>query len=161
MTMLTTPQEKAELLEKAAVQGRSLWDDARARLMRNRAAVASMIVLGILVFLATIGQLLWVHDYDTIYRDRVWIGPTMENLHILGTDAQGRDMVARILVGLGVSLMVGIVATFVSLVIGVTWGATAGFIGGRVDQLMMRFVDILYSLPFIFFVIILMVTFGR
>ncbi|WP_417486104.1 ABC transporter permease subunit [Maricaulis sp.] len=161
MTMLTTPKEKAELLEKAAVQGRSLWDDARARLMRNRAAVVSMIVLGILVFLATVGQLLWVHDYDTIYRDRVWIGPTMENLHILGTDAQGRDMVARILVGLGVSLMVGIVATFVSLVIGVTWGATAGFIGGRVDQLMMRFVDILYSLPFIFFVIILMVTFGR
>ncbi|WP_323762536.1 ABC transporter permease subunit [Maricaulis sp.] len=161
MTMLTTPQEKAELLEKAAVKGRSLWDDARARLMRNRAAVVSMIVLGTLVFLATIGQLLWVHDYDTIYRDRVWIGPTLDNWHLLGTDAQGRDMVARILVGLGVSLMVGIVATFVSLVIGVTWGATAGFIGGRVDQLMMRFVDILYSLPFIFFVIILMVTFGR
>ncbi len=159
--MLTTPQEKAELLEKAAVKGRSLWDDARARLMRNRAAVVSMIVLGTLVFLATIGQLLWVHDYDTIYRDRVWIGPTLDNWHLLGTDAQGRDMVARILVGLGVSLMVGIVATFVSLVIGVTWGATAGFIGGRVDQLMMRFVDILYSLPFIFFVIILMVTFGR
>ncbi len=161
MTTLSTPQEKAELLEKAAVQGRSLWDDARARLLRNRAAVTSMVILGTLVVLATLGQLLWVHDYDTIYRDRVWIAPTLENWHLLGTDAQGRDMVARILVGLGVSLMVGVVATFVSLVIGVTWGATAGFIGGKVDQAMMRFVDILYSLPFIFFVIILMVTFGR
>ncbi|WP_138513670.1 ABC transporter permease subunit [Maricaulis alexandrii] len=161
MSLISTPQEKTELLEKAAVKGRSLWDDALARLLRNRAAVASMIVLGLFVFLATIGQLLWVHDYDTIYRDRVWIGPTLENWHLLGTDAQGRDMVARILVGLRVSLMVGVVATIVSLVIGVTWGAMAGFIGGKVDQAMMRVVDILYSLPFIFFVIILMVVFGR
>ncbi|WP_203293186.1 ABC transporter permease [Maricaulis parjimensis] len=161
MSLISTPQEKAELLETAAVKGRSLWDDALARLLRNRAAVASMIVLGILVVLATIGQLLWVHDYDTIYRDRVWIGPTLENWHLLGTDAQGRDMVARILVGLRVSLMVGVVATIVSLVIGVTWGAIAGFVGGKVDQAMMRVVDILYSLPFIFFVIILMVVFGR
>ena len=161
MSLISTPQEKTELLEKAAVKGRSLWDDALARLLRNRAAVASMIVLGLFVFLATIGQLLWVHDYDTIYRDRVWIGPTLENWHLLGTDAQGRDMVARILVGLRVSLMVGVVATIVSLVIGVTWGAMAGFIGGKVDQAMMRVVDILYSLPFIFFVIILVVVFGR
>ena len=161
MSLISTPQEKAELLETAAVKGRSLWDDALARLLRNRAAVTSMIILGILVFLATIGQLLWVHDYDTIYRDRVWIGPTLENWHLLGTDAQGRDMVARILVGLRVSLMVGVVATIVSLVIGVTWGAIAGFVGGKVDQAMMRVVDILYSLPFIFFVIILMVVFGR
>jgi oligopeptide transport system permease protein len=161
MSMLSTPQEKGELLETAAVRGRSLWDDARARLMRNRAAVTSMIVLGILILLATVGQALWVHDYDTIYRDKVWIAPTWEDWHILGTDAQGRDMVARILVGLSVSLMVGVVATIVSLAIGVTWGAIAGFVGGRVDQAMMRFVDILYSLPFIFFVIILMVVFGR
>ncbi|MBO6765231.1 ABC transporter permease [Maricaulis sp.] len=161
MTLLSTPGEKAEILEAASVKGRSLWDDALARLMRNRAAVTSMVILGILILLATVGQALWVHDYDTIYRDKVWIAPTWEDWHILGTDAQGRDMVARILVGLGVSLMVGVVATIVSLLIGVTWGATAGFIGGRVDQAMMRFVDILYSLPFIFFVIMLMVVFGR
>ena len=161
MTLLSTPGEKAEILEAASVKGRSLWDDALARLMRNRAAVTSMVILGILILLATVGQALWVHDYDTIYRDKVWIAPTWEDWHILGTDAQGRDMVARILVGLGVSLMVGVVATIVSLLIGVTWGGTAGFIGGRVDQAMMRFVDILYSLPFIFFVIMLMVVFGR
>ncbi|WP_417468839.1 ABC transporter permease subunit [Maricaulis sp.] len=162
MTTLATPGEKAELIETAAVKGRSLWEDARARLMRNKAAVASIIVLGTLIVLAILGQLgVWVHDYDTIYREEVWVPPTFENWHLFGTDAQGRDMVARTLVGLGVSLMVGVVATIVSLVIGVTWGATAGFIGGRVDQAMMRFVDILYSLPFIFFVIILMVVFGR
>jgi oligopeptide transport system permease protein len=162
MTTIATPDEKAAMLQTAAVKGRSLWDDAVTRLLRNRAAVSSMIILGVLIVLAILGQLgVWVHDYDTIYRDRVWIEPTMENWHIFGTDAQGRDMVARTLVGLGVSLMVGIVATIVSLAIGVTYGAIAGFLGGNVDQLMMRIVDILYSLPFIFFVIILMVVFGR
>jgi oligopeptide transport system permease protein len=162
MTTIATPDEKAEMLQTAAVKGRSLWDDAVARLLRNKAAVSSMIILGVLIVLAILGQLgVWVHDYDTIYRDRVWIEPTMENWHIFGTDAQGRDMVARTLVGLGVSLMVGIVATIVSLAIGVTYGAIAGFLGGNIDQLMMRIVDILYSLPFIFFVIILMVVFGR
>lgn len=174
MTTIADPNKNGEALKKAAVQGRSLWDDARIRLMRNKAAVTSIVILAILVVLALIGSFpliteqifnvrvtIWVHDFDTIYRDRVSIPPTLENWHLLGTDAQGRDLLARNLVGLGVSLMVGIVATFVSLVIGVTWGAVAGFVGGRVDQIMMRIVDILYSLPFIFFVIILMVVFGR
>ncbi|WP_375549612.1 ABC transporter permease subunit [Oceanicaulis alexandrii] len=161
MVLTSTPQEKAELMEQSAVKGRSLWDDARTRLLRNKAAVASLIVLGLLVFLALIGPLLWVHDSTFIYRDKVQIGPTFTDLHIFGTDAQGRDLFARVLVGLRMSLMVGVVATFVSLIIGVTWGAVAGFLGGRIDQLMMRVVDVLYSLPFIFFVIILMVVFGR
>jgi oligopeptide transport system permease protein len=81
--------------------------------------------------------------------------------HLLGTDSLGRDLLARLLVGLRVSLAIGIVATAVSLVIGVIWGATAGYLGGRIDEIMMRLVDVLYSLPFIFFVILLMVTFGR
>jgi len=161
MVLTSTPQEKAELMEQSAVKGRSLWDDARARLLRNKAAVASLILLGVLVLLALVGPMLWVHDSTFIYRDKVQIAPTLTDLHIFGTDAQGRDLFARVLVGLRMSLMVGVVATFVSLIIGVTWGAVAGFVGGRVDQLMMRIVDILYSLPFIFFVIILMVVFGR
>ncbi|WP_439637425.1 ABC transporter permease subunit [Oceanicaulis sp.] len=161
MVLTSTPQEKAELMEQSAVKGRSLWDDARTRLLRNKAAVASLVVLGLLIFLALIGPLLWVHDSTFIYRDKVQIAPTFTDLHIFGTDAQGRDLFARVLVGLRMSLMVGVVATFVSLVIGVMWGAVAGFLGGRIDQLMMRVVDVLYSLPFIFFVIILMVVFGR
>ncbi|MCH8489064.1 MAG: ABC transporter permease subunit [Oceanicaulis sp.] len=161
MVFTHTPSEKSDLLEKSAVQGRSLWDDALARLLRNKAAVASMVILGILVFLAFIGPLLWVHESGEIYRDRVQMPPTWDNWHIFGTDAQGRDMFARTLVGLRMSLLVGVVATAVSLIIGVVWGATAGFLGGRVDQIMMRIVDILYALPFIFFVIILMVVFGR
>ncbi|MBI1265063.1 MAG: ABC transporter permease subunit [Alphaproteobacteria bacterium] len=161
MVFTSTPSEKSDLLEKSAIQGRSLWDDARARLLRNKAAVASMIVLGILVLLAFAGPFLWIHDSGEIYRDRVQIPPTLENWHIFGTDAQGRDLFARTMVGLRMSLLVGVVATAVSLVIGVVWGATAGFLGGRVDQIMMRIVDVLYALPFIFFVIILMVVFGR
>jgi oligopeptide transport system permease protein len=160
VSLIATPAENAELL-KAAVQGRSLWDDAARRLFRNKAAVASMIVLGLITALAIFGPFVWPHQYDTIYSDRVMIAPTIENLHVFGTDQQGRDLFVRLLHGLRMSLAVGVVATAVSLVIGVIWGATAGYLGGRVDQIMMRIVDVLYALPFIFFVIILMVVFGR
>jgi oligopeptide transport system permease protein len=159
--MLATPDEKAAILEAAATQGRSLWDDARARLLRNKAAVVSMIVLGTLVLIAIFGPFLWPHSYDTIYPTKVSIGPTFEDLHIFGTDVQGRDLFARTMYGLRISLAVGVVATLVSLIIGVAWGATAGYLGGRVDQIMMRIVDVLYALPFIFFVILMMVVFGR
>ena len=161
MSLTSTPAEKREMMEGAVVKGRSLWDDARTRLLRNKAAVFSICLLAVLVFLAFIGPLLWIHDSAFIYRDRVQLPPTLENFHIFGTDAQGRDLFARTLVGLRMSLMVGVVATMVSLAIGVMWGATAGFVGGRLDQLMMRIVDVLYAIPFIFFVIILMVVFGR
>jgi oligopeptide transport system permease protein len=90
----------------------------------------------------------------------VW-APPLTGGHLLGADFLGRDLLARVLVGLRVSLAVGLVATAVSLVIGVLWGATAGYVGGRTDELMMRIVDVIYSLPFIFFVILLLVTFGR
>ena len=145
---------------QAAVKGRSLWDDARRRLFRNKAAVAGMIVLGLLVVAAIVGPHLTAYSYDEINKDDVWLGP-MQNGHLIGTDSLGRDLLARLLMGLRVSLAIGLIATFVSLVIGVAWGAVAGFVGGRLDELMMRFVDVLYSLPFIFFVILLMVTFGR
>jgi oligopeptide transport system permease protein len=163
MTGITlAPQLKrnARTLEASAVKGRSLWDDARRRLFRNRAAVASMILLGLFLLAAIVGPYLIPDQYDTINKSDVW-DPPLSAGHLLGTDSLGRDLLARLLVGLRVSLAIGVVATAVSLVIGVTWGATAGFLGGVVDELMMRFVDVLYTLPFIFFVILLMVTFGR
>lgn len=151
---------RKEPIEQAIQGGRSLWDDARARLFRNKAAVASMIILSVMVLIAVFGPMLWVHDYRTI-SGKIEIAPTFEEWHLLGTDTQGRDLVARLMLGLRISLAVGIVATVVSLLIGVTWGAVAGFVGGRVDNFMMRFVDVLYAMPFIFFVILLLTVFGR
>ena len=139
-----------------AVRGRSLWEDARRRLMRNPSAVVSLYVVAILVLIAIFGPMLWVHPIDAIYRDRVAIGPTLAHLHLLGTDTEGRDLVARTMFGLRISLLVGVAATVVALTIGVTYGAVAGFFGGVVDEVMMRVVDVLYSIPFIFFVIVLM-----
>jgi oligopeptide transport system permease protein len=158
MNLTVGSPANAELMEKA-IQGRSLWEDARRRLLRNRAAVAGMIVLGILVAAAIIGPMLVPFRYDEINKTDVWLAP-MTAGHILGSDSLGRDLLARLLMGLRVSLAIGLVATGVSLAIGVVWGAVAGFVGGKLDELMMRVVDILYSLPFIFFVILLMVTFG-
>ncbi|MEZ5938279.1 MAG: ABC transporter permease subunit [Hyphomonadaceae bacterium] len=160
-TLVSAPAEKEALLNAAAVKGRSLWDDSRRRLLSNKAAMAGFIVLAILILLAVVGPFVWPHSYKTQYREALAIGPTFKDLHLLGTDIYGRDMVARILAGLRISLAVGAIATLVSLVIGVAWGAVAGFAGGRVDQLMMRFVDALYAMPFIFFVILVTVVFGR
>ncbi|MDR3507659.1 MAG: ABC transporter permease subunit [Caulobacteraceae bacterium] len=153
-------QRGAAAMETAAVKGRSLWDDARRRLMRNRAAVTSMVVLALLLLAAIVGPYLTPYTYDQINKNDVWAHPLV-NGHLFGADSLGRDLLARLLIGLRVSLAIGVVATAVSLVIGVAWGATAGYLGGTADELMMRIVDVLYSLPFIFFVILLMVTFGR
>ena len=143
----------------AAVKGRSLWDDAGRRLMANKAAVASLVVLALLVLLAVLGPYLTPFAYDQVDKADVWLPPLRAG-HLLGSDALGRDLLARLLMGLRVSLAIGLVATFVSLAIGIAWGAVAGYVGGKLDEAMMRIVDVLYSLPFIFFVILLMVTFG-
>jgi oligopeptide transport system permease protein len=151
------------------IMGRSLWADARHRLLKNRAAVAGMIVLGLVAALALLAPLLSPFAYDEVNYDIIACAPGWWPVqatctapgHIFGTDAVGRDLFVRVLFGARVSLAVGLVATLVSLLIGVLYGATAGYLGGRIDGLMMRIVDVLYSLPFIFFVIILMVIFDR
>jgi oligopeptide transport system permease protein len=158
LTLTSRSPETAQLMERA-VKGRSLWDDARRRLLRNRAAVVSMIVLGLLMLCAVIGPFLAPYAYDEINKNDVWLAPMTGN-HLIGADSLGRDLLARLFTGLGVSLAIGAVATAVSLVIGVAWGAIAGYFGGVVDEVMMRIVDVLYSLPYLFFVILLMVTFG-
>ena len=227
----------------AEIKGRSLFDDAVARLLANRAAVASMIFLAVMTAVCFLGPLFTGHPYDKVYPDYVKVGPSFEarpgleelqeaagriarrfrakvesfemkagevevgltgtqavdpriadyfnradgfqnfrvvgsdtgadpktlkltgevkRLHFwFGTDGNGRDLLTRVLIGGRISILIGLLATGVALVIGVAWGATAGFLGGRVDMVMMRIVDILYALPFIFFVILLVVFFGR
>lgn len=145
----------------AAVTARSAWGDARRRLGANRAAVASAILLAALALLAVLGPLASPWAYDALDWDRMGAAPTLEASHWLGTDRLGRDLYVRTLHGVRVSLAIGLLATLVSLVIGVAWGAIAGYAGGRTDALMMRTVDVLYSLPYVFFVILLTVVFDR
>ena len=147
------------LTGRPAARGRSLTDDAIARLLANRAATASLVVLVLLTLFALLGPALTPWPYDQVNKSDVWV-PPLTHGHLLGTDALGRDLLARLAMGLRVSLSIGLVATLVSLLIGVAWGATAGYLGGVVDEAMMRIVDVLYALPFIFFVILLMVAFG-
>ncbi len=238
--MTTVPFDQAP--EPAVeIKGRSLWADARRRLLANRAAVVSMVILGVIAVLAIFGPWLSPHGYDQVYQSYVRAPPSLtpypnddainemvdralrrsganveelavegdtlrlvlvgeeeldpriarslnrsgdfqdaqvvetgedgrrlvieagveRYVFLFGTDNNGRDLLTRTLYGGRISLMIGLLATFVSLVIGVTYGATAGYLGGRVDNVMMRIVDILYSIPFMFFVILLMVFFGR
>src|SRR3977135_2400018 len=140
---------------------RSLWQAALARLMRNRAAVVSLVLLAVVALLAVFAPFLSPHPFDEVYFDEIGAPPNFANAHWFGTDANGRDLFVRTLYGARVSLAVGLAATSVSLVIGVTYGAIAGYFGGRIDSIMMRLVDVMYSLPFLFFVILLMVFFGR
>ena len=224
-----------------AVKSRSLWADARRRLLANRAAVASAVLLAVIALACIAGPWLSPHGYDRVYRDYVKVpaslapypgakavGPALEkalrrarveiedwrvadgrlrvtltaerpidaritrtldradlfedsavvgqeeggqrlvleatirqHYFLFGTDANGRDLLTRTLIAGRISLMIGLLATAVALIIGVTYGAVAGYFGGRVDAVMMRLVDILYSLPFMFFVILLVVFFGR
>src|SRR5262245_14697777 len=143
------------------VKGRSLWSDARHRLLQNHAAVASGIILIVIVLLSFAGPYLAPHTFDNVDWDFIDSPPNFDKGYYFGTDQNGRDLFVRTLYGGRVSITIGVVATLVSLVIGVSWGAIAGFVGGRLDDFMMRIVDILYSIPFIFFVIMLTVVFGR
>ncbi|WP_109317670.1 ABC transporter permease subunit [Pseudovibrio ascidiaceicola] len=231
----------SDQLKEAPKMGRSLWDDARDRLLANKAAVTSLIVLAVITLLSVVGPMLTPHPYDQVYRDYVkkpasleaypkqdeiqpafakiakrarmtvdsyelnngkvtatvtsrrklderyaryfdrsdlfesaainnissdkksaTVTADIQYMHFyFGTDANGRDMLTRTLIAGRVSLTIGLLATFVAISIGVFWGAASGYFGGRVDLVMMRVVDILYSLPFIFFVIMLVVFFGR
>jgi oligopeptide transport system permease protein len=137
------------------------WRDTELRLRGNRLVLASAIILLVIAVAAILGPWLSPHPYDELDWGALASGPTLENAHWLGTDRLGRDLLVRTLYGTRTSLLIGLLSSAVSLLIGVTWGATAGYAGGRIDSTMMRFVDILYSLPYIFFVIILTVVFGR
>ena len=130
-----------------------------ALLRRRPAALTAAVLLVVFVILAVAAPVVASHDPA---RQELVLGPTPPGGdHVFGTDYEGRDMFARVVHGARVSFLVGAVATLFAVIIGVTWGAVAGFVGGRVDAIMMRLVDVFYGLPFMFFVIILMVWFGR
>jgi oligopeptide transport system permease protein len=139
---------------------RSLWSDAWRRLRRNRAALAAAAFLLWVSLTAALAP--WLPGMPDPALQDLRLGAVPPSLHhLFGTDELGRDLFARTVYGGRISLLVGLVATLVSLAIGVTWGAIAGYRGGRTDEAMMRVVDVLYSLPYIFLVILLLVFFSR
>ncbi|MBX2881846.1 MAG: ABC transporter permease subunit [Granulosicoccus sp.] len=143
------------------VTGRSLFQDALGRLFSNPGALVSMGLVVLLIGAAFIGPAFLSFNYEDPDWNALRSAPSINDGHWFGTDQNGRDLLARTLYGTRTSLTVALVATLVSIAIGVSYGAIAGYLGGRVDQAMMRFVDIMYALPYILFVILLMVIFGR
>lgn len=142
-----------------AEKGTSLWEDAWRRLKKNKLALFGLALLSSFVLVALLTPWIAPYAYDAQNLD---LGATPPSAaHWLGTDIFGRDLLTQIMYGGRISLAVGFVATAVALLIGVTWGAIAGYVGGRVDAVMMRIVDILYALPFMIFIVLLMVVFGR
>ncbi len=141
------------------ISGNSLWEDAARRFTANRLAMAGLIILSVLVILCILAPVIapWSVDVQNLSLGASAPGPG----HLLGTDILGRDLFSRILYGGQISFAVGLCATLVSVLIGVSWGAVAGWAGGRTDAAMMRIVDMAYAFPFTIFVIILMVFFER
>ena len=165
MTSITPDADKKAALSKFAddleIEGRSLWADARDRFFRNKAAVTSLVILSVVFVLVIVGPMLSPHAFDVIDWSYMAAPPNMENSHWFGTDALGRDLFVRTLMGGRISFMVGIMGALVAVLIGTLFGATAGFAGGRVDSVMMRILEILQSFPFMFLVILMVTMFGR
>lgn len=145
----------------AVEKGRSQTREALGRLLRNPAAMIGFAVLILLILACFLGPVIFGLDPEASDFDAISLPPSLVNGHWFGTDDLGRDLLARTLTGGRVSLMLGLAATVVALGIGVIYGAIAGYVGGWLDSLMMRFVDVFYAVPFIFFVILLTFLFGR
>ena len=143
------------------IRGRSLWNDAMARFRRHRAAMVSVWILGFITILAVLVPEFWPNSMDEVNWDYIQSPPTTENNLWFGTDVNGRDMFSRTFYGARISLTIGVLTTLVALIIGVVYGAIAGYQGGAAGNVMMRVVDVLYSLPTLFFVIILVTIFGN
>ena len=143
------------------IKGRSLWVDARRRLFQNKAAVISLFLIFLIAFLSFFGPFFLKYSFSDTDWNSIYYPPSLNNGHFLGTDGNGRDLLVRILYGGRLSLTIGILATLVSVFIGVIYGTIAGYFGGKLDIFMMRVVEILYAMPYLIFVILLMVVFGR
>ena len=141
--------------------GRSLWSDARRRFLRNRAAVLSLVLLVLVSTACLVGPWLLPHAYDSADWDAMSLAPNWRNYHFWGTDEAGRDLLVRCLIGGRISLTVGLLATLASVSLGIVWGASAGFLGGKIDAMMMRVVDMMYAIPYLLIAILLVTLLGR
>lgn len=139
----------------------SLWRQASHRFARNRAAMGSIVVLLLITATSIAVPMFWPHGIEDASWEAILAPPSFADWHWFGTDANGRDLLVRVFYGGRISLAIGVLTTIVALLIGVTWGTVAGYLGGRIDGFMMRFVDVLYALPLLFFIIILVTVFGR
>ena len=129
--------------------------------MRNKAALVSLIVLTIIALACIVGPFVLPYDFETADWDAMKLPPSWKGMHWWGTDESGRDLLVRCLIGGRISLMVGLLATLCSVALGIAWGATAGFIGGKVDTFMMRIVDMMYAIPYLLIAILLVTILGR
>jgi oligopeptide transport system permease protein len=167
VSLLNPPGASGKLLTAAGdVRGRSLWRDARTRFMRNRAAVLSVIALGLVAAFALLGPFVaaWSNediDWAVLGNVATTGQPSITNGHYFGTDELGRDLFARTVQGTQISLMVGLVGAMIAVIVGTLYGAIAGYLGGRVDSVMMRVVDVLMSIPYMFVLILMLVVFGK
>ncbi|RTZ16507.1 oligopeptide ABC transporter permease OppC [Vibrio aquaticus] len=160
---MLTKKENLEAIEKFSenleIEGRSLWQDARIRFMRNKAAMVSLFILFIMTMAVIFLPMMAPYAFDDTDWYAMHVGPNAD--HWFGTDSLGRDLYVRTLIGGRISLMVGVMGAFVAVLIGTLYGAASGFIGGKVDRVMMRILEILYAVPFMFLVIVLVTFFGR
>ena len=159
--MLTAAARIPPPAEIEMMTGRSLWSDARRRFWRNKAAVVSLTVLTLVALLCVVGPWVLPHAFDSADWDAMSLPPSLKNAHFWGTDDAGRDLLVRSLVGGRISLTVGLLATLASVSLGIAWGATAGFLGGKADALMMRIVDMMYAIPYLLIAILLVTILGR
>ena len=154
------------LSEFDEIQGRSLWYDARQRFFNNKAAVVSLILLSMILIFSFLGPLFaqWTNEEIdwVVLGDISTLGiPSLDTGHFFGTDELGRDLYSRVIQGTKISLMVGVIGALIAVIVGTLYGAIAGYFGGRIDGIMMRIVDILMSIPYMFVLILLLVIFGR
>jgi oligopeptide transport system permease protein len=160
---MLTKKNKVEALTSFSnnleIEGRSLWQDARIRFMRNKAAMVSLCILFLIVLSVIFVPMLSQHAFDDTDWYAMHAAPSAE--HWFGTDSLGRDLFVRTFIGGRISMMVGVMGAFVAVLIGTLYGAASGFIGGRTDRVMMRVLEILYAIPFMFLVIVLVTFFGR
>lgn len=160
---MITQKENIEAIEKFSenleIEGRSLWQDARIRFMRNKAAMVSLVILTLITLAVIFLPMFAQFAYDDTDWYALHAAPSAE--HWFGTDSLGRDLYVRTLMGGRVSLAVGVLGALVAVLIGTLYGAASGFIGGKVDRIMMRILEILYAVPFMFLVIVLVTFFGR